>query len=140
MSNFFTGDSKTWTCKQNNFTLHGEILAFYQSFGNSALCGLTHLGLPLSNELPVDGHLGVVDQEFERGAVRFDPNHELDHPPGSGRVYLIHFDQDPRVATLQGEIAKLQSLPVVANMKQIQTIGQTIKDDVDIIMKLAQVQ
>src|SRR5712672_54628 len=140
VANFFKGDSKTWTCIQTSFTLHGEILAFYQGFGGNSLCGLTHLGLPLSNEIPVPNHPGVVNQEFERGAVRFDPDHVIDNPPGAGRVYKIHFDQDPRVTTLQGEIAKLQALPIVANLTQIQTVGQTIKDDVDLIMKLAQVQ
>lgn len=45
-----------------------------------------------------------------------------------------------QITTLQGEIAKLQALPIVANLNQIQSIGQTIKDDVDTIMKLAQVQ
>ena len=42
--------------------------------------------------------------------------------------------------TLQAEIVTLQALPVVANMEQIRTIGQTIKDDVDLVIKLAQVQ
>jgi hypothetical protein len=101
---------------------------------------------------------GVVWQAFERGVLIFDPNHVIDNPPGSGRVYLLHIDKglgmDPRigqlstqnaqltnqVTTLQGEVKALQALPIVANMQQIQTVGQTIKDDVDIIMKLAQVQ
>lgn len=46
----------------------------------------------------------------------------------------------PQISTLQGEIAKLQALPIAANLEQIQTVGQSIKNDVDTIMKLAQVQ
>lgn len=45
-----------------------------------------------------------------------------------------------QITTLQGEVSKLQALPIVTNLQQIQTIGQTIKDDIDAIMKLAQVQ
>lgn len=45
-----------------------------------------------------------------------------------------------QLPTLQGEIAKLQALPIVDNLNKIQIIGHTIKDDVDAIMKLAQVQ
>lgn len=148
----------TWTCKETNFTLHGEILAFYQKAGGDSFCGLTYLGLPLSGEKPVPNHQGVVYQEFERGVVAFDPDHIIDNPPGSGRVYMMHIDKglgmDPRIAvlggqiadlssqvtTLQGEVTKLQALPIVTNLTQIQTVGQTIKDDVDTIMKLAQIQ
>jgi hypothetical protein len=53
-------------------------------------CGLTHLRLPLSNETSVSGHLGIVEQKFERALVAYDPNHELDQPPGAGDVYLMH--------------------------------------------------
>lgn len=144
VASHFTGDDTIWSCKDNGFLVGHAILDFYRSFGGNALCGLTHLGLPSSNELPVHGYPGVTQQEFERGCVRYDPSHLTDNPPASGPVYVIHTNQDPRwlaaqaqITTLQGEIA---ALPVVANMKQIQTIGQTIKDDVDLIMKLAQVQ
>jgi hypothetical protein len=158
VASHFTGDSNQWTCKETKFTLHGEILAFYQSYGGNALCGLTHLGLPLSGETPVPNKPGIVWQAFERGVLIFDPDHIIDNPPGSGRVYMLHIDKglgmDPRigqlstqnaalanqVSTLQGENAALKALPIVTNLTQIQTVGQTIKDDVDMIMKLAQIQ
>lgn len=158
VASHFTGDANQWTCKETKFTLHGEILAFYQQYGGNALCGLTYLGLPLSGETPVSNRPGIVYQAFERGVVAFDPDHIIDNPPGSGRVYMMHIDKglgmDPRigqlatqnaqltnqVSTLQGENAALKALPIVTNLTQIQTVGQTIKDDVDTIMKLAQIQ
>jgi GH25 family lysozyme M1 (1,4-beta-N-acetylmuramidase) len=140
VAQFFTGNNAQWTCKQNGYTLHGEILAFYQSFGGNALCGLTHLGLPTSNEIPIDKYPGVVNQEFERGAVRFDPNHELDNPPGSGRVYLIHTDQDPRFTTLQGEVTTLKALLDASTLGQVASLGKQISDDVALIMKLVEPQ
>jgi hypothetical protein len=79
-----------WQCKRTGFIVQKGILAFYRSFGQNAYCGLTYLGLPLSNEIPIQGHSGVVEQKFERALVTYDPNHELDHPPGSGAVYLMH--------------------------------------------------
>lgn len=55
--------------------------------------------------------------------------------------YIKQYAQlQAQITTLQGEIAKLQALPIVTNLEQIQTIGQTIKSNVDTIMKLAQVQ
>ena len=79
-----------WQCKRTGFIVRKGILAFYRSFGQNAYCGLTYLGLPLSNETPVSGHPGVVEQKFERALVTYDPSHELDHPPGSGDVYIMH--------------------------------------------------
>jgi hypothetical protein len=35
----------------------------------------------------------VVFQRFERGIACWDPNHEVDSPPGAGNVYLRHLDQ-----------------------------------------------
>lgn len=150
VASHFTGDANQWTCKETKFTLHGEILKFYQQYGGNALCGLTYLGLPLSGENSVPNKPGIVWQAFERGVLVFDPNHIIDNPPGSGRVYLLHIDsglgQDPRVTQLQSQIAdlqaqvdKLKNLPVVTNLQQITTIGQRISDDVDLIKKLAQV-
>lgn len=46
--------------------------------------------LPLSNEMPIDKHPGVVKQQFERGCVCYDPNHVIDQPPGAGTVYMMH--------------------------------------------------
>jgi hypothetical protein len=157
VASHFTGnaDNSIWTCKDNGFLVGHAILDFYRKFGGDALCGLSYLGLPLSNEKNVSGIKGVVYQRFERGVLCYDPNrpHVVDTPPGSEQssVYLLHIDsgigQDPRIAdlqaqnsALQAEIVALQALPVVANMQQIQTIGQTIQDDIELIKKLAQIQ
>jgi N-acetyl-anhydromuramyl-L-alanine amidase AmpD len=116
---FFTdGGNGTWKCKKNNFIIGHGILNFYQKFGGDAFYGLTHLGLPLSNEIGDPNHQGVVIQEFERATVRYDPSHLCDMPPGSGGVYLIHIEQDPRYMQLQTQIATLQQ-SVLA--KELQT-------------------
>lgn len=84
-----TPDGK-WHCKQTGNVLQFGMLNFYQTYGQNAYCGLTYLGLPRSNELPVAGHQGVVKQEFERGWLIYDPQHQVDDPPGAGAVYLMH--------------------------------------------------
>jgi len=116
VSNYFkaTSDSAIWQCKQTGFLIGHGILSFYQKFGGDALCGLTYLGLPQSNEIGAGN--GRVYQRFERGVVAYDVQHTLDNPPGSGPVYLMHIDsglgQDPRIAQLQAQIAQLQkSIP-----------------------------
>jgi hypothetical protein len=127
-----SADDKAWTCT-NGKIIGGAILDFYKSFGGSGLCGLLHLGLPETNEIGVTNHDGVTVQEFERGALRYDPGHVVDFPPGAGSVYLIHTDQDPRTVALQSQITALKSLPATANLQQINTFaGQ--------IVKLSQVQ
>lgn len=92
VANYFTSAGETsWRCKQTGFIVHDGILKFYRSFGNSALCGLTYLGLPTSNEqYPHPEYTGIVEQEFERARVRYDPQHKLDRPPSAGDVYLMH--------------------------------------------------
>jgi hypothetical protein len=92
VAGYFTpaGD-KHWRCKQTGFIVHDGILKFYRSFGNNALCGLTHLGLPKSNEqYPHPEHPTIAEQEFERAWVRYDPEHKLDQPPSAGDAYLMH--------------------------------------------------
>lgn len=132
-SHFAGTDNTMWTCKDNGFLVGHAILDFYRKFGGYALCGLTYLGLPVSNELPVHGLPVVVEQEYERATVRYDPSHLKDNPPGSSSVYLIHEDQDPRwiaaqaqIATLQAEIAALQSLPAAARLLQINALAAQI--------------
>jgi hypothetical protein len=112
VSNYFEGSNNVWHCKQTGFLIGNSILSFYQQFGGNALCGLTYLGLPLSNEIGVSGHPGVVYQRFERGVLAYDPQHVIDSPPGAGEVYCMHIDsglgQDPRISQLQALIAQLQ--------------------------------
>jgi Peptidase family M23/LGFP repeat len=79
-----------WNCTKTGCVVGHGILDFYRHFGGDALNGLTYLGLPLSNEVPIPPHSGVVFQRFERGVVCWDPKHEIDSPPGAGQVYLMH--------------------------------------------------
>lgn len=144
VASHFTGGPDVWQCKDNGFFIGYSILKFYQSFGGDALCGLTYLGMPKSNEIGDPANPGVVIQKFERGSVRYDPSHLLDNPPGSGPVYTIHVEQDPRyitlqsqISTLQGEIDKLQALLASSTLGQIGTLAKQIDDDVALIMKLS---
>lgn len=112
VSNYFEGSDDVWRCKQTDFLVGHGILSFYQKFGGDALCGLTYLGLPTSNEIGVSGHPGLVYQRFERAVLAYDPQHIIDSPPGAGDVYCMHIDsglgQDPRITQLQALIAQLQ--------------------------------
>jgi GH25 family lysozyme M1 (1,4-beta-N-acetylmuramidase) len=99
VARFFGGDAHTWRCT-NGHTIHGEILTFYRSCGNSVLHGLDDLGLPLSEEIPIEkldpvkyAHLagkGITVQFYELGVTLFDPNDQVDHRPGGGRVKKAH--------------------------------------------------
>lgn len=145
-----TQDSQIWQCK-NGFLLGHGMLSFYQKFGGDALCGLTYLGLPLGNEMPILNKAGTttgaVYQRFERGVLVYDPQHVYDAPPGAGPTYMAHIDsgvgQDPRVAQLdqlQAQIDQLKALLASSNLGQIASIGKQIQDDIALIMKLSQVQ
>lgn len=107
-----TNDPAVWQCKKTGFLLGHGILGFYQKFGGDALCGLTYLGLPTSNETSIADHPGVVYQRFERAVLCYDPQHVIDSPPQAGGVYVMHIDsgvgQDPRIAQLQAQIVTLQ--------------------------------
>lgn len=126
---YFRADTLGWKCVSTGKNMHGEILAFYQVYGNSALCGLTHLGLPVSNEVPLNAK-GNVRQHFERGVLFFDPGHAYDAPPGAGRVYLAHLysgpGQDPQIAELQTEIAQLKSQPAAPQLDA--TLRQMVQE------------
>jgi N-acetyl-anhydromuramyl-L-alanine amidase AmpD len=125
-SHFAGTDNTMWTCKDNGFLVGHAILDFYRKFGGDALCGLSYAGIPKSPELPVHGYPGVTEQEFERCTFRYDPSHAIDFPPGSGSVYVIHTDQDPRWLAAQAEIAALQALPAAARLLQINTLAAQI--------------
>ncbi len=101
---------RTKTSAGQPIFIHGEILQFYTTFGN-ALCGLTHLGLPVSNEISLGGTNGAVRQHYENGVVFFDPAHEFGTRPGApqARVYLAAIyggpAVDPKVSELEAELA-----------------------------------
>jgi N-acetyl-anhydromuramyl-L-alanine amidase AmpD len=141
-----TNDPAVWQCLKTGFLIGHGILGFYKKFGGDAMCGLTYLGLPTSNERAVAGHPGVVEQDFERATARYDTGHSLDNPPQSKDVYLIHVEQNPlvtkalaQVADLQKQIAALQH-PQPANLVQINTLSKQIADDVQLILNLSSAQ
>jgi Negative regulator of beta-lactamase expression len=93
VKNFFVAaPSSRWLCPRTGKRIGGAILNFYCQFGGDAYCGLTYLGLPLTDEVAITAHLGTVYQRFERGILAYDPNHVIDAPPGSGPVYCMHLD------------------------------------------------
>jgi len=147
VSSFFEGTGDVWKCKKNNFLVGHGILGFYKKFGGDALCGITYLGLPTSNEIAVLNKagttIGVVYQRFERAVVAYDPRHQVDNPPQSGDCYLAHLDnypgQDPRIADLQKQIAALKQ-PTPTNLVQINTLSKQIADDVQLILNLSSAQ
>lgn len=125
-SYFPSGDDQIWKCK-NGHTLGHGMLTFYRSFGNKDLCGLTYLGLPLTDEYSPQQNLIV--QRFERGVLAYDPKHLVDNPPGSSdAVYLMHIDigpgKDPQVDQLKAQVGQLQEKIIQI---QSQTTDQTIQ-------------
>ncbi|SRR6266550_1744952 len=134
VANYFTSNAPGWWQCKNGHQIHGEVLAFYQRIGGEGLCGLTDLGLPVSNEIALDSN-GNTKQYFERGVLFFDPGHVYDTPPGAGRVYKAHLysgnGQDPAIAQLQHDLAQAQkAMPTVTGVDQtkvasrLQAIGQ----------------
>lgn len=81
-----------WKCKKNGAIMGGAILSFYRSLGGYGLCGLTILGLPLGDEYNDTDMKQVSKQRFERGIVVWDPEHQIDNPPGSANCYLQHVE------------------------------------------------
>ena len=130
-----------WHCKQTNYTIGGGILSFYQQFGGTALCGLTHLGLPLSNEISIGE--GRTYQRFQRGVAFYDPTHTNDNPPAAGPVYLGHIDegpgQDPRIAPLQAQIAALQKELAAEQQPVLQQQLTTLESKLKQINQMSQV-
>jgi cell division protein FtsB len=100
-----------WQCKANGKHIQGEILRFYTSFGGNALCGVTYLGLPITDEINpnVSGHPECRVQGYERGVVAYDPQHALDGAPGAGSVYLLHIESSPQYTTIAGKLIALQN-------------------------------
>lgn len=86
-------DGKSWYCLKTNHGIQaGSMLDFYRTMPNDK-GGLHDLGLPLTAEIPVAGTNAKV-QVFERGAMCYDPQRQVDDPPGvDGDVYLAHVDQ-----------------------------------------------
>lgn len=105
-----------WKCNKNGLIVGNAILSFYRMLGGSALCGLTYLGLPTSNERGIPGKVGVTEQDFERATLRYDPGHVVDNPPGSGVVYLVNRTMQPATPA--------QSVQVVADPATLAALAQ----------------
>jgi hypothetical protein len=124
VSNYYKEvDAHHWECIVDG-TSKGKIiqygiLAVYKSLGQAGatdLRGLTWLGLPLTNETPLDAD-GNVRQYFERGCLIYNPKTgktRYDNPPGAGDIYTAHvygesaLGQDPHIPLLQQQITALQ--------------------------------
>lgn len=116
ISNYFEavpGNDSQWKCKQTGKIIQYAILNYYRNNGTVPLCGFSSLGLPVSNEIPLQGVAGAVKQHFERGVLFYDPNHSLDNPLGAKNVYPAHLyggqGEDPRIAPLKQQLADLQT-------------------------------
>jgi hypothetical protein len=92
-------DDKTWRCKTNGHTIYGEHLTFYRTCGYSPLRGLDDLGLPKSEEIPIEkldpkfqnlAGKGITVKFYELGVTLFDPDNLVDKRPGGGRVKKAH--------------------------------------------------
>lgn len=137
---FKPGSGNAWVCKQNGYVVHDAILNFYRTMGGS-LGGLTQAGLPLSNERKPNKppamtvneydqilkyHPEIVEMDFERLTLRYDPNKIMDNPPGSGAVYVIHkeapVDASGLQAQLDAALAKLTEME-----KKIQSAQDALK-------------
>lgn len=112
VAEYFTQvDAEHWQDKKSGNIIQFGDLAFYKSFGNAALCGLTFLGLPTSNEIPLDAN-GATIQHYERADLIYDPQHAHDNPPGSGSIYLGNIDRSlaQRVAAARADIQAAAAL------------------------------
>lgn len=149
IQDFFTlAPGGTWRCKQNGNVIGGAILDFYRKYGGMALCGLTFLGLPVSNEIGIPGKPPAVLQRFERGVLFYDPNHALDRPPGANAVYAAHlyqgYGQDPRyiqaltqIQQLQDQIKQSGSADLAAQLANAQKIVADLQSRLSQIRQIA---
>lgn len=144
-SHYFTDlGNSVWKCTNGNLLGHG-MLNYYCTTGVSPLFGLTLYGLPLTGEIAIPGHAGVVLQVFERGVLCYDPGHVIDNPPGSGSVYAMHLDKGDALTQL-AKFMPTQPAPVdttqaVADVQAIadavgQAAGAAIAKAVLTIQKL----
>lgn len=93
VAKYYQSDAAGWKCKQTGYIIHtGSMLDFYRTMPSDK-GGLHDLGLVLSDEIPVSGSSAKV-QVYERGALAYDPQRQVDDPPGvDGDVYLAHVDK-----------------------------------------------
>lgn len=122
VSRYFRQEGDGWRSEvAPGALIRGGMLSFYQTVpAPGSYAGISLLGLPLTDETDVPGHPGVKVTLFERGAVAWDVNHELDHPVGvNGPAYLLQRSQvaqcfpsleaaNADAATMQAQLAAVQ--------------------------------
>lgn len=102
-------DADHWRCKATGKIIQFGILDWYRSNGAKPYGGFSILGLPKSNEQPLQGGK-AVRQFYERGVAVYDPDNLYGKPEGSGDVYLLQLydggpGTDPAIADLEAQIA-----------------------------------
>lgn len=131
----FDTAGKQWKCRQTGKVVQYAMLNYYITNGAKPFCGLSSLGLPTSNEIPLPGVAGAVKQYFERGVLCYDPQHRIDNPPGAGNVYPLHLyndgpGTDPAVPELEAEVQKLkaQLAQPGASQAQVDALKQQVAE------------
>jgi len=122
------GNASAWRCKATGKVIKDGMLDWYRSNGAKPYCGFSILGLPKSDEIPLQGK--ATQQFFERGVLAYDPENLYGKPEGSGDVYpLCLYDDgpgtDPAIAQLQAQIAAFSTPPDTALQAKI---AAAIKD------------
>ncbi len=128
----------TWRCKATGFIIRDGILNYYQTMGGIGLNGLTELGLPLSNEIPLTDASGKSianssQQLFERGIAVWNPAHDYDNPPQSAACYTKHVDPyyplPQQIQTLTTQITDSTNsiATLTSQLAAAQTAGQTLQ-------------
>jgi hypothetical protein len=136
---FKPGVGNAWVCKQTGFVVANGMLNYYRTMGGS-LAGLTQAGLPTSNERKPNKppamsanqfdqillhHPEIIEQDFERLTLRYDPAHAMDNPPGASSVYVIHqVAVDPTGLQSQLDAARVQASDLHERLMNIETLAK----------------
>ncbi len=132
-----------------NIQLRGEIRKFYRSIDGGdlfSLNGFSIFGLPISNEQVIEED--VIEQQFERTGLRYDPKRKKDAPPGvKGPVYAVHLDKmiegwgelNDQLAGVLKQVTNLQDTITQTNNKlseATQTITSLTNERVSLLQQL----
>ncbi len=122
MNWFKAGSGNSWICLRTGANLHDGMLNYYRTMGGS-MAGIEKAGLPMTNEqkpekppqmndrdfqLLLQNHPEITEQVFERLVLRYDPNHAMDKPVGSGSVYVVNRNQIPALPADTSTLVALQ--------------------------------
>src|SRR5258708_2433497 len=143
---FKAGSGNAWVCIEKGVVLHDGCLNYYRTMGGS-MAGLEKAGLPLSNEQKpqkppqmsaneyeqlLQYHPEIVEVVCERLILRYDPNHIMDKPVGSGSVYVVNRNQIPGSADTTAQQALQAQLDAAVKLnadlqKKIQVAEDALK-------------